>query len=173
MAILRNDSRNRYTVISQTITQDSRLSIKERGMLLTLLSLPDNWNFSVTGLQKLLPDGQTAICSALNALENLGYLKRNRLKDERGRFYDVEWLVFEEPQPVTDNAVSPRSDNTDVEMRQQSNTNTSNTKKSNTNSLSAGTAKRTGKKSDKGSFDTQEFYEAAKKRTDKYYKDKP
>jgi len=170
MSILRNDTRNRYTVISQTITRDSRLPLKERGMLLTLLSLPDNWEFSVVGLCKILCDGQTAITSALKSLEQLGYLKRNKLKDVHGRFYDVEWLVFEEPQPITDNEVSPHSEITDtvsvdVENRPQSNTTVSNPKGSNPISIAD-------KRKTNSSFDANQFYEDAKSHADKVLKGK-
>lgn len=75
MSIIRNRSYDRYTVIPEAITRDRRLGIKARGLLLTMLSLPDGWDFSISGLSKILADdGETTIRNALDALESCGYL---------------------------------------------------------------------------------------------------
>ncbi len=55
MAILRNKTQSNYTIISQCITTDKNLGCMERGVLLTILSLPDNWNFTIEGLCAILP----------------------------------------------------------------------------------------------------------------------
>jgi hypothetical protein len=142
MAYLKNPKQ--FTVIDQRILMDKRLSIKDRGMLVTLLSLPDGWNFSVIGLSKILPDGITTITTSLRSLEKHGYLKRTRIKDAHGRYTDVEWNPLNEPPAVTPAAeprtenpyvdekpATPRTENPDVEIVDvenppQSNTNTSN-----------------------------------------------
>ena len=91
--------KERYTTILQSITTDSRLSLKDLGLLVKLLSLPDNWNFSERGLAKILEqDGQTSIRTAIKNLENYGYLKRIRTHDEKGKVTGVEWIVNEEPE---------------------------------------------------------------------------
>ena len=129
MAILRNHSRTRYTVVSSAITTDTNLSMKGRGLLLTLLSLPDRWDFSEAGLNKILDkDGLTAIKSGLKELEKSGYLSRKQMRDENGRMCGVEWTVCESPvleSPMLENPISVN--------HTQYNTNTFNPKESNTN----------------------------------------
>lgn len=126
MAIIRNSSKDKYTVIDNNILKNKHLSLKARGLLVTLLSLPDNWEFSENGLEKIFNDGITSIRTALKQLEEQGYLKRKQLKDDKGKFTGNEWIVIENPlleNPITDNPVS--------ENHTQLNTNISNTYKDN------------------------------------------
>ena len=58
MAVLKNKTQGQYTIVSQSIMRDKQLSLSERGMLLTLLSLPDNWQLTISGLKAILPDGK-------------------------------------------------------------------------------------------------------------------
>ena len=103
-----------------------RLTLKSFGLLVKLLSLPDNWEFSEKGLEAIFVDGIASIRSGLKDLEKFGYLKRNRVRDDKGRISNVEWIIFEKPtfQPQLDflNVDNPNLDN-----RIQSNTNISNT----------------------------------------------
>lgn len=138
MAILRKSNKERYTTILQSITTDSRLSLKDLGLLVKLLSLPDNWNFSERGLAKILEqDGQTSIRTAIKNLENYGYLKRIRKHDEKGKVTGVEWIVNEEPETKKEcenpRLENPNMDNPNLETQPQYNTKGSNTKESNTN----------------------------------------
>ena len=99
MAILRKTNKQKYTTILHDITLDPNLSLKDLGLLVKLLSLPDNWEFSEKGLETILKkDGQTSIRTAIKNLEKFGYLKRERVRDEFGRVLGVEWYIFEEPQ---------------------------------------------------------------------------
>lgn len=132
--ILRNKTQSQFTIVDNNILKDPRLKLKDRGLLITLLSLPDNWEFSVSGLTKIIPDGQKAIQTGLKNLEQYGYLKRTKLKDKKGQFYDVLWEIFERPE----NAILPGSENaytenSHTENRPQSITNISNNYLSNTN----------------------------------------
>ena len=68
-----------FTTIHNTMLRDMQLGATERGLLLTMLSLPDNWNFSIKGLSRILPDGYTKIATALHNLEATGYLVRRRI----------------------------------------------------------------------------------------------
>lgn len=132
MSIIRNGSYDRYTVIPEAITRDSRLGIKARGLLLTMLSLPDGWDFSISGLSKiLLDDGATTIRNALDALESCGYLRRTYERDESGRYVDCVWEVFDEPQekPVVENLIAGSAI---AENQTQSTTKESTTKESTT-----------------------------------------
>ena len=96
-----------------------------------MLSLPENWEFSIAGLQKILPkDGKHVITGALNNLEQLGYLTRKQGKAEKGKFAHNEWDVYEQPckmlplseNPSTDN---PTADKPPAENQPQSNINIS------------------------------------------------
>lgn len=126
MAILRKNNREKYTVVDNDIIRDERLTLKSFGLLVKLLSLPDNWEFSEKGLEAIFVDGIASIRSGLKDLEKFGYLKRNRVRDDKGRISNVEWIIFEKPtfQPQLDflNVDNPNLDN-----RIQSNTNISNT----------------------------------------------
>ena len=98
MAILKKFNKERYTVIDMNIVRDKRLSLKDLGLLVQLLALPDNWHFSEKGLEKIFEqDGKTSIRTAIKNLEDFHYLKRTQLHDSNGKFIGVEWCVFETP----------------------------------------------------------------------------
>jgi len=86
MAYLRNSTQGSFTIINNRILSDKRLSLKDRGLLCTLISLPDNWAFSLAGLATIIADGKSAIRATLNRLEELGYLRRYEERDSKGRF---------------------------------------------------------------------------------------
>ena len=107
MAIMRNRTQQCYTNVNNGIFRDQRLSLKARGLLCTMLSLPDCWDFSENGLQSILSaDGKTSIRTALKALEDCGYLVRRQLR-EKGKMAGWEWEIFDTPQ----NAEKPQSEN--------------------------------------------------------------
>lgn len=83
-----------YTTIPANITHDRELDLKSRGMLLTLLSLPDNWNFSERGLVKIFDhEGRHSIRAALQKLEELGYLKRVQGRGVDGAFGNIDYII--------------------------------------------------------------------------------
>ena len=136
MAKLKNKTQG-FTVVNNSILRDKTLSIKERGLLITLLSLPNNWEFSVYGLTKILPDGKDAISATLKKLEAAGYLKRIQAKNENGQFNGYDWEITDnkkEDLPITENpkTATPETESTISENPTQSNTNPSNTNLSNT-----------------------------------------
>lgn len=96
MAILRNTSKEKFTVIDNNIFKNKKLSLKARGMLTTLLSLPNDWDFNENGLEQIFNDGITAIRSSLRELENNNYLVRNKSRDNKGKFFS-EWIISEIP----------------------------------------------------------------------------
>lgn len=85
-----------FTTIHNTMLRDTNLGATERGVLLTMLSLPDNWDFSIKGLTSILPDGYTKISTALKNLEKFGYLSRQRIYSN-GRICDWEYIFSDEP----------------------------------------------------------------------------
>ena len=126
MAILRKEQKRGYTCISNDVF-NSDLSLKARGMLCTMLSLPNEWEFSENGLQAILKDGQTSIRSAIKELEDKGFLSRNRVRDENGRIGKCEWVISDYPRFENQSL-----DNSNLENRPQLTTKESNTNKSTT-----------------------------------------
>jgi len=94
MAYLRNSTQGGFTIINNSIFHDKRLNLKDRGLLCTLISLPDNWEFSVNGLAASLEDGRDSIKASLNRLEEFGYLKRTEERI-KGRFATYFELILE------------------------------------------------------------------------------
>lgn len=134
MAILRKQQKNQYTVIDQSIFKDKTLSNKALGMLCRMLSLPNEWEFSVEGLATLSTDGVSAVRSQLNELEEHGYLTRNYVRGE-GKYSGIEYVVSEIPMcdfPKSENLIS---ENLISENHPQSNTNISITNSSNTKEI--------------------------------------
>ena len=104
------------------------MSLKARGLLVTMLSLPNNWKFSENGLCALFKkDGQASIRSGLKELESSGYLVRRRTRDDMGRVDGVEWIIYDQPRLENRNV-----DNPSLDSQPQLNTNQSKTKESNT-----------------------------------------
>lgn len=98
MAILKNPGRNNFTVVDNYALRDENLSLKARGLLVTMLSMPDNWQFSESGLCSIFTkDGQSSIRNGLKELEECGYLTRKRTRDDFGRLSHVEWIIYDKP----------------------------------------------------------------------------
>lgn len=97
MAVLKNKTQGQYTIVSQNITKDHTLSLAERGMLITLLSLPDNWNLTLNGLSAILPDGRDKIAKTLNSLIEKGYVTRVQGRNTGGKFDSTDLEVHEIP----------------------------------------------------------------------------
>lgn len=133
MAFLRKEHKENYTCISNDVFR-SDLSLKARGMLCTMLSLPDDWEFSENGLQTVLKDGQTSIRSAIKELEAAGFLSRTRERDENGRMGRCVWIVcdyprFENPNLVNSNLGNGPQLSTKEQSTKEPNTKESSTKK--------------------------------------------
>lgn len=129
MAILRNASRGKYTVLNNGIFRDENLSAKSLGILAKMLSLPDNWEFSETGLCSIFKkDGRDSIRSGLKELEENGYLVRSRVRDESGKLTSVEWTVSDKPMLENPMLENPMLENPMLENRTQYNTKEYNTK---------------------------------------------
>jgi hypothetical protein len=103
MSVVRVVKKNQYTVIHNSPLQDKRLSLKARGLIAYCFSLPENWRYSIEGLVKAIgSDGRDSIRSGLKELENCGYLKRRRLHDEKGKFTDMEYIIYETAQTAAE-----------------------------------------------------------------------
>lgn len=133
MAILRKNNKEQYTTIPQALLRDERLSLKDIGLLVCMLSLPDNWKFSENGLEAIFKnDGQASIRTGLKKLEEAGYLQRLRKRGEDGRMEAVLWYLSDTPQCEKPRLENPSVVNPSLENPPQSNIKESNTKESNT-----------------------------------------
>lgn len=99
MSVFRINKTQNYTVMSNHHFKEKKMSLKSKGLLSLMLSLPDDWDYSISGLATLSRDGKDSIMSALAELEKFGYLTRKRLTNEKGQFAGVEYNIFEIPQP--------------------------------------------------------------------------
>lgn len=133
--IMRTEKNKNYTVMGNYHLRDKELSLKAKGLLSIMLSLPDGWNFSTQGLTTLSSDGETAIRSTLKELEQKGYLKRNKVRIN-GKIVDWEYVVYEQKHPCVPVDESPVDENVHVNNRTQLNTKEINTKEINNFSTS-------------------------------------
>ena len=107
MAKYRVERTKDYTVMSNCHLRDSSLTLKAKGLLSMMLSLPDEWNYTTRGLAAICKEGVDAIGKALKELENAGYIVRRQLRGAGGKISDTEYVIYEQPQqrpqPDTDN----------------------------------------------------------------------
>ena len=91
MAVFRIEKTRDYTVMSNHHLRNAGLSLKSKGLLSMMLSLPEDWNYTTRGLAKICKEGTDSIGSALKELERAGYIVRNRIRDSKGKIVDVEY----------------------------------------------------------------------------------
>ena len=131
MSVFRINKTQNYTVMSNHHFKEKKMSLKAKGLLSLMLSLPDDWDYSISGLATLSKDGKDSIMSALAELEKFGYLTRKRLTNDKGQFAGVEYNIFEIPQPKNPISEKPNEENENSEKpnsenRAQLNTNLTN-----------------------------------------------
>ena len=135
MAVFRIERTRDYTVMSNHHLRNANLSLKAKGLLSMMLSLPEDWNYTTRGLAKICKEGVDAIGVALRELEAAGYIVRHKLRDRQGRISDTEYVIYEQPQlrkPDTDSpdTENPYMDKPDTEKPAELNIEKSNTQKS-------------------------------------------
>lgn len=152
MAVFRINKTNDYTVMSNHHFRNTEMSLKAKGLLSLMLSLPNDWDYSITGLTNICKESKDSIATALKELEKHGYLIRKPTKNEKGQF-ECEYFVYEEPQgeePIRKNRCGKSaSGKTDAENPPQLNTNKLNTNKLNTKDIYIGGCKGEKKKTHK------------------------
>ncbi len=111
-----------YTLIENACLRDKALDIAERGLLVTMLSLPDNWDFNGAGLSSILPCGKSKVYSTLNKLETAGYLKRKRVY-ANGKVSDWEYHICGRPIFKDGNSEDNVSENNDENKNSYKNKN--------------------------------------------------
>ena len=142
MAVFRIERTRDYTVMSNHHLRDKALSLKSKGLLSMMLSLPEDWNYTTRGLAKICKEGVDAIGGALRELESAGYIVRHQMRDRQGRISDTEYVIYEQPQPkapdtpqpdtASPDTENPYLDSPDTEKPAELNIEKSKTQKSNT-----------------------------------------
>ena len=153
MAVFRIDKTKDYTVMANHHLRNKALSLKAKGLLSLMLSLPDDWDYTTKGLAMICKDGVDSICSTVRELESAGYIQRRRIRDGHGRLAEIEYTILEHPaepeispkreNPVLENPeqVEPEQEKPEQEKpvallnTKKSNTEKSNTDRSNTQSF--------------------------------------
>ena len=142
MAVFRIERTRDYTVMSNHHLRDKALSLKSKGLLSMMLSLPADWNYTTRGLAKICKEGVDAIGGALRELEAAGDIVRHQMRDRQGRISDTEYVIYEQPQPkapdtpqpdtASPDTENPYLDSPDTEKPAELNIEKSKTQKSNT-----------------------------------------
>ena len=96
MAVIRTKKIKDFTAMSNRHLRDERLSLKAKGLMSIMLSLPDEWNYSIHGLSKICQEGVYSVRNAIKELESCGYVERHKI-NVNGKF-DVEYLIYEVPK---------------------------------------------------------------------------
>ena len=99
MAIFRIEKTQNYTVMSNHHLRNSELSLKAKGLLSQILSLPENWDYTLKGLSQINRESVDAIRSAIGELERAGYISRTRERKDNGQLGGTEYIIHEQPQP--------------------------------------------------------------------------
>ena len=99
MAVFRVERNKGYTVMSNHHLRNKELTLKAKGLLSQMLSLPEDWDYTLAGLSHINRESIDAIRTAIWELEKAGYIKRRQGRDEKGKMTAIEYTIYEQPQP--------------------------------------------------------------------------
>lgn len=99
MAVFRIEKTRDYTVMSNHHLRNTDLSLKAKGLLSLMLSLPEDWDYTMKGLARICKDGIDSISGGIRELEAHGYLIRERIRNENGQLGSIEYTILERPKP--------------------------------------------------------------------------
>ena len=119
MAVFRVEKNKGYTVMSNHHLRNKELTLKAKGLLSQMLSLPENWDYTLAGLSHINKESIDAIRTAIWELEKAGYIERSQGRDEKGKMTTITYTIYEQPiSPVLENPTSdkpilekPKADN--------------------------------------------------------------
>ena len=111
MEVIRVIKNKNYTTISNGVFKNKGISLKAKGLMGYLLSLPSDWNLSINGIVSISKEGRTAIRNVFTELINAGYIERKQIRN-KGKFVGYDYFVFEQPKLDKPTAVKCKSDNT-------------------------------------------------------------
>ena len=100
MAVFRIEKTRDYTVMSNYHLRDMSLSLKAKGLLSLMLSLPENWDYTMKGLARICKDGIDSISGGIRELEAHGYLIRSRVRSANGQLGSIEYSRIERPKSI-------------------------------------------------------------------------
>lgn len=109
MSVFRIHKTSNYTVMSNYHFKERDMSLKAKGLLSLMLSLPDDWSYNISGLVRLSKDGKDSVMSALAELEKFRYLERKQVTNDKGQFAGVQYNIYEVPQEQKPVAVKEKS----------------------------------------------------------------
>ena len=147
MAVFRVERNSGYTVMSNHHLRNKELTLKAKGLLSQMLSLPEDWDYTLAGLSHINRESIDAIRTAVWELEKAGYILRRQGRDEKGKMTAIEYTIYEQPQPVLENPIpgkpmlenpttdNPTSENPTQLNKDRSRTNLSKKEKSITNTI--------------------------------------
>ena len=101
MAVFRVEKNKGYTVMSNHHLRNKELTLKAKGLLSQMLSLPENWNYTLAGLSHIKREKIDAIREVVKELEQVGYIVRSQTRDEKGRLRGADYVIYEQP-PASD-----------------------------------------------------------------------
>lgn len=136
MAVFRVNRNKNYTHMANYHFREREMSLKAKGLLSLMLSLPEDWDYSANGLAALSKDGKDSIKKTLVELEKFGYLKRTRATDANGRFAGYDYDIFEKPQTAKPTTGIPSTESPSAEIPSTGNPPQLNTNQLSTNQLS-------------------------------------
>lgn len=136
MAVFRIEKTRDYTVMANHHLRNTALSLKAKGLLSLMLSLPEDWDYTTKGLARICRDGVDSICATVRELEDAGYIIRERVRNANGRLGSIEYTILEQPRPPEPKPGKPEQEkpaqlNTKGSSNQISNTDSSSTEGSN------------------------------------------
>ena len=99
MAVFRVERNKGYTVMSNHHLRNKALTLKAKGLLSQMLSLPEDWDYTLAGLSYINRESIDAIRTAVWELEKAGYITRRQGRDEKGKMTAIEYTIYEQPQP--------------------------------------------------------------------------
>mgnify|MGYP004551761197 FL=1 len=111
MAVFRIEKTRDYTVMSNYHLRDMSLSLKAKGLLSLMLSLPENWDYTMKGLARICKDGIDSISGGIRELEAHGYLIRARVRNENGQLGSIEYTILEQPKTPSPTQEKPIREN--------------------------------------------------------------
>lgn len=111
MAVFRIEKTRDYTVMSNHHLRNEDLSLKAKGLLSLMLSLPDGWDYTTKGLAHICKDGVDSICAGVRELEEHGYVIRERVRNKNGQLGAIEYTILEQPRTIEPESEKPKQDN--------------------------------------------------------------
>ena len=105
MAVFRVERNSGYTVMSNHHLRNKELTLKAKGLLSQMLSLPEDWDYTLAGLSHINRESIDAIRTAVWELEKAGYILRRQGRDEKGKMTAIEYTIYEQPQPMLENPI--------------------------------------------------------------------